>query len=162
MIAEVNGLNEDVVRILAKKNMTVSMAESCTGGLLAALLTNVSGASAVLNESFVTYANSSKIRLLGVKADTLKEYGAVSAETAEEMAVGLYNMSGADVTVGITGIAGPDGGTPDKPVGLVYACICVKGKAEVIKMNHDGTREKVREKTCEELLRHIKNRIAVL
>ena len=89
MKAEVNGLNEKVVKMLAERKMTVSAAESCTGGLFAALITNVSGASEVLNESFVTYANSAKMKYLGVKGETLEKHGAVSYETAFEMADGL-------------------------------------------------------------------------
>ena len=111
MKAEVNGLNEKVVKMLAERKMTVSAAESCTGGLFAALITNVSGASEVLNESFVTYANSAKMKYLGVKGETLEKHGAVSYETAFEMAEGLRKNTGADVTVGITGVAGPTGGT---------------------------------------------------
>ena len=101
MKAEVNGLNEKVVKMLAERKMTVSAAESCTGGLFAALITNVSGASEVLNESFVTYANSAKMKYLGVKGETLEKHGAVSYETAFEMADGLRKNTGADVTVGI-------------------------------------------------------------
>lgn len=162
MKAEVNGLNEEVVAMLAEKKMMISSAESCTGGLFSALITNVPGASEVLNEAFVTYANSAKIKHLGVKEETLKKYGAVSSETAFEMAEGLYKKTGANVTVGITGIAGPGGGTMEKPVGLVYAGICVNGEIEVIKMLHDGIRNEVREKTCIEVLKNIKNRISVL
>ena len=159
MKAEVNGLNEAVVKLLAKKKMTISSAESCTGGLFSALITNVPGASDILNEAFVTYANSAKMKYLGVKEETLEKHGAVSYETAFEMAEGLCARTGADVTVGITGIAGPGGGTKEKPVGLVYAGVCVNGKTEVIEMRHDGTREQVREKTCIEVLKNIKSRI---
>ena len=94
MKAEVNGLNEKVVKMLAERKMTVSAAESCTGGLFAALITNVSGASEVLNESFVTYANSAKMKYLGVKGKTLEKHGAVSYETAFEMAEGLRKNTG--------------------------------------------------------------------
>lgn len=159
MKAEVNGLNEAVVKLLAEKKMTISSAESCTGGLFSALITNVPGASDILNEAFVTYANSAKMKYLGVKEETLEKHGAVSYETAFEMAEGLCARTGADVTVGITGIAGPGGGTKEKPVGLVYAGVCVNGKTEVIEMRHDGTREQVREKTCIEVLKNIKSRI---
>ena len=159
MKAEVNGLNEAVVKLLAEKKMTISSAESCTGGLFSALITNVPGASDILNEAFVTYANSAKMKYLGVKEETLEKHGAVSHETAFEMAEGLCARTGADVTVGITGIAGPGGGTKEKPVGLVYAGVCVNGKTEVIEMRHDGTREQVREKTCIEVLKNIKSRI---
>lgn len=159
MIANVNGLNEEVVRLLIDKNLTISSAESCTGGLFSALLTNVSGASEILNEAYVTYANSTKERILSVNSETLEKYGAVSEETAREMADGLYRKTGADIAVSITGIAGPGGGSEEKPVGLVYAGICVKGKTEVLKMLHSGNREKVREKTCAEVFLNIKNRI---
>lgn len=162
MIADVNGLNEDVVKLLIDKKMTVSAAESCTGGLFVALITNVAGASEILNESLVTYANEAKIKYLGVRESTLLEHGAVSRETAYEMADGLYKRTGANVTVGITGIAGPGGGTPEKPVGLVYAGICINGVTEVVEMRHSGTREKVRESTCREVLQNIKNKLKVL
>lgn len=162
MIADVNGLNEDVVKLLIDKKMTVSAAESCTGGLFVALITNVAGASEILNESLVTYANEAKIKYLGVRESTLSEHGAVSRETAHEMADGLYKRTGANVTVGITGIAGPGGGTPEKPVGLVYAGICINGVTEVVEMRHSGTREKVRESTCREVLQNIKNKLKVL
>lgn len=159
MKAEVNELNGEVVKLLAEKKMTISSAESCTGGLFSALITNVPGASDILNEAFVTYANSAKMKYLGVKEETLEKHGAVSRETAFEMAEGLRARTDADVTVGITGIAGPGGGTKEKPVGLVYAGVCVNGKTEVIEMHHDGTREQVREKTCIEVLKNIKSRI---
>ena len=159
MKAEVNGLNEAVVKLLAEKKMTISSAGSCTGGLFSALITKVPGASDILNEAFVTYANSAKMKYLGVKEETLEKHGAVSHETAFEMAEGLRARTGADVTVGITGIAGPGGGTKEKTVGLVYAGVCVNGKTEVIEMRHDGTREQVREKTCIEVLKNIKSRI---
>lgn len=162
MKAEVNELNEEIVKLLAEKKMTISAAESCTGGLFSALITNVAGASDVLNESLVTYANSAKMKYLGVKPNTLDAYGAVSRETAYEMADGLQKRTGSDVAVGITGIAGPGGGTKEKPVGLVYAGICINGKTEVLEMKHDGTREQVREKTCREVLKDIKDKISVL
>lgn len=162
MIAEMNGLNDEVVLLLIEHNMTIAAAESCTGGLFAALITEVAGASAVINESFVTYANSAKMKHLGVKEATLDAHGAVSRETAYEMAEGLSKRTGADITVGITGIAGPDGGTKEKPVGLVYAGICINGKTEVIKMNHSGNRDEVREKTCKKVFETIKNRVSVL
>lgn len=162
MIAEMNGLNNEVVELLIKQKMTISAAESCTGGLFAALITEVSGASDVIGESFVTYSNEAKMKHLGVRAETLEAHGAVSRETAYEMAEGLFKRTGANVTVGITGIAGPDGGTEEKPVGLVYAGICVNGTTEVLKMNHSGSRNEVREKTCIEVFKMIKNRVSVL
>ena len=149
MKAEVNGLNEKVVKMLAERKMTVSAAESCTGGLFAALITNVSGASEVLNESFVTYANSAKMKYLGVKGETLEKHGAVSYETAFEMADGLRKNTGADVTVGITGIAGPTGGTKEKPVGLVYIGCAVRSNVYVEKNVFSGDRQQVRRQAAD-------------
>lgn len=162
MIADMNGMNEKVVHLLIEHNMTIASAESCTGGLFAALVTAVAGASEVINESVVTYSNEAKMKYLGVKEATLIKYGAVSRETAYEMAQGLYNKTGANVTVGITGIAGPDGGTSEKPVGLVFAGVCVNGDTEVIQMNNSGNRDEVREKTCRQVFEAIKNRVSVL
>lgn len=162
MTAEMNGLNNETVELLIKHKMKISVAESCTGGLLCALITAVPGASEIMEEGFVTYANTAKMKYLGVNEDTLKDYGAVSEETAYEMAEGLFRRTGADVTVGITGIAGPDGGTEEKPVGLVYAGICINGKTKVIKMNHSGNRDEVREKTCQKVFEMIRNEVSVL
>ena len=159
MKSDMKGLNTEVVHLLDDKGLHISAAESCTGGLFAALITDVPGAADVLNESYVTYANEAKVKILGVKQSTLDAVGAVSRETAHEMAEGLKNRTGADVCVGITGIAGPTGGTKEKPVGLVYAGICINGKTEVIEMHHDGDREDVREKTCLEVFRYIKEHI---
>lgn len=162
MIAEMNNLNNEVVELLIERKMTISAAESCTGGLFAALVTEVAGASEIIGESFVTYSNEAKMKHLGVNEATLNKHGAVSRETAYEMAKGLFKRTGANVTVGITGIAGPGGGTAEKPVGLVYAGICINGKTEVIKMNHSGNRDEVREKTCRQVFETIKNRVSVL
>lgn len=159
MKADMKGLNEEVVRLLREKNMVISAAESCTGGLFAALITDVSGSSSVIKESYITYANSAKINLLGVKEETLNTLGAVSGEVARQMAQGLMERTGADVCVGITGIAGPTGGTEEKPVGLVYAGINIKGQTEVLKMNNKGSRGEVREKSCYEVLKYIKEHI---
>lgn len=162
MKADMNGLNEQVVRLLAERKMTIASAESCTGGLFSALVTAVAGASEIINESVVTYSNEAKIKYLGVSESTLSRHGAVSRETAYEMAQGLYRNTGADVTAAITGIAGPDGGTPEKPVGLVFAGICVRGDTEVIQMQNSGNRDEVREKTCIQVFEAIKNRVSVL
>ncbi len=105
---------------LMAKDITISSAESCTGGMFAEKLTSVPGISAVFGRSFVTYSNEAKEEILGVKKETLKEHGAVSEETAMEMAKGLREVSGSRICVSVTGVAGPDGGTPEKPVGLVY------------------------------------------
>ena len=113
-------LEEVVVSLLTAAGQTVATAESCTGGLIAHRLTNVSGASAVVRAGYVTYSNESKMQLLGVRADTLKTYGAVSAETCRQMAAGARQSAGVDYAISATGIAGPTGGTADKPVGLVF------------------------------------------
>ena len=148
MTAEVNGLNEKLIHLLIEKGLKISTAESCTGGLLSALLTNVSGASEVLEECIVTYSNEVKERELGVKHETLEKYGAVSWQTAEQMAVGICNHTGADVGIGITGIAGPTGGTAQKPVGTVFIGIAVKGKVRSYENHFEGCRDKVREQSC--------------
>ena len=105
---------------LMENSITISSAESCTGGMFAEKLTSVPGISAVFGRSFVTYSNEAKMEILGVKKETLEKYGAVSEETAREMAEGLKKVSGSRICVSVTGVAGPDGGTPEKPVGLVY------------------------------------------
>jgi len=140
-------LAETLVRLLTAKGMTIAMAESCTGGLLTSAIADVPGASAVLVEGAVTYANAAKMNRLGVKEETLAQHGAVSRETAAEMAEGIAKTSGADVGVSTTGIAGPDGGTAEKPVGLVYVGLYFRGKAEVIELRLSGNRRKIRERT---------------
>ena len=133
-----------VVRLLKKYELTVTTAESCTGGLLAARIVNVPGASAVFRQGFVTYSNKAKRRLLDVNKTTLKKYGAVSKETVKEMATGGVFASDADACVAISGIAGPDS-EEEKPVGLVYIGCCMKDKVEVEKYQFKGNRQKVRE-----------------
>ena len=113
-------LEEVVVNLLTAAGQTIATAESCTGGLIANRLTNVSGASAVFLAGYVTYSNESKMRLLGVREETLKTHGAVSEETCRQMAEGARQLAGADFAVSATGIAGPTGGTAEKPVGLVF------------------------------------------
>lgn len=138
-------LEKAIVDMLSDNELSVTCAESCTGGMLSARLINVAGISDCYKAGFVTYSNKSKRKLLGVKKSTLKKYGAVSAETAEEMAMGAAHAAKADVAVAITGIAGPDGGTEDKPVGLVYIGCNVKGRITVEKFQFKGNRAKVRE-----------------
>lgn len=144
-IEEEETLEEVVVKMLKQKKETIAAAESCTGGLLAARLINVPGASNVLNESFITYSNEAKMKYLSVKEETLKEHGAVSEETAREMAEGVLKTSGADIGVGITGLAGPGGETGTKKPGLVYIGVCRGGHTEVKKYDLKGNREKIRE-----------------
>lgn len=134
-----------IVALLTEKKLTLTTAESCTGGLLAGRILNVSGASNVYNEGHITYSNDAKERILGVKRETLKDYGAVSPQTAYEMALGAAEVSGADAALSATGIAGPGGGTKEKPVGLVYIGCCVKGNVRVEEFYFSGTREKNRD-----------------
>ena len=115
--------------------------------MVAAKLVNVSGVSQVFMQGMVTYSNEAKMRLLGVKEETLRAYGAVSAQTAAEMAAGGSAMSRTDVCVAITGLAGPDGGTDKKPVGLVYMACCLKGKVTVREYHFKGNRDKIREQS---------------
>ena len=141
-------LEEAVVRLLMKYDLTVSTAESCTGGMIAARLVNVAGVSEVFREGYVTYSNKAKRKLLKVGKNTLKEFGAVSKQTAEEMARGGMEFSDSDVCIDVTGIAGPDGGTKEKPVGLVFGGCCVRGETEVEKWNFRGSRQEIREQSA--------------
>ena len=138
-------LEDCIVDMLKASGMTLTTVESCTGGLLSGRLVNVSGASSVFEQSFVTYANKAKRKLVGVKKSTLKAHGAVSEETAKDMVEGGCKEAEADACLAITGIAGPDGGTEEKPVGLVYIGCCIKGKTVVRKYQFSGNRQKVRE-----------------
>lgn len=120
---------EEIATILTEKNLRVATTESCTGGLLSSKLTDISGSSAFIHLNLVTYSNEAKQKMLGVREDTLENFGAVSEECAYEMASGLMKLTGADICISTTGIAGPTGGTEEKPVGLMYSTICTKNKA---------------------------------
>ncbi len=146
-------LEEQVVKLLLEKQYTVTTAESCTGGLLAGTILNVSGASAVYNEGYITYSNEAKERLVRVKHETLEQFGAVSKQTAKEMAEGAAKVARANVGLSTTGIAGPSGGTPEKPVGLIFVACCVNGVTSVQECHFNGTREENRKKTVETALK---------
>ena len=137
-------LERAVMDLLVSGSMTLSTVESCTGGLISSRIVSESGASEILKCGFVTYSNESKSKLVGVKKSTLDKYGAVSEQTASEMAKGGAKASGSDVCISVTGIAGPDGGTKEKPVGLVYIGCCVKGKVTVKEFRFSGNRNKIR------------------
>lgn len=145
-------LEEKIVHLLKEKGYTITTAESCTGGLLAGRILNVSGASEVYNEGHITYSNEAKERLLGVNTDTLKVCGAVSAQTATEMALGAAKVANANVGLSTTGIAGPGGGTKEKPVGLVYVGCAINGEVVVEECHFRGTREEVRNAAVESVL----------
>ena len=142
-------LEEKIVMTLKEKGYTITTAESCTGGLLAGRILNVSGASEVYNEGHITYSNEAKERILGVKHDTLEMYGAVSKETAGEMAIGAARAANANVGLSTTGIAGPGGGTPEKPVGLIYVGCSYNGEVEVRECRFNGNREENRNAAVE-------------
>lgn len=151
------GYNEDkledqILKCLKQHNFTVATVESCTGGLLAGTLVNCSGISAYFQEGMVTYSNEAKTKLVGVKTETLNRVGAVSEETAREMAEGVRRVTGADIGLSTTGIAGPTGGTDKKPVGLVYIGIALPEETYVYELRLKGTRQQVREKTVQTVL----------
>ncbi len=138
------GLATLVCETLIQQGLKISVAESCTGGMLASTFLDYPGISAVFNEGHVTYSNEAKTKYLGVKEETLATYGAVSPEVAVEMAVGVRSIAGSDIGISTTGIAGPDGGTEDKPLGLVYIGIAFKGETYSYKLRLIGDRAKVR------------------
>ena len=133
---------------LKSRNLTLATAESCTGGLIAHTLTNVSGSSDYFDRGVVSYSNKAKMDLLDVSENILKEHGAVSKEVAEAMAEGIRKKSKVDIGLSTTGIAGPTGGTKEKPVGLVYISISTEKKTYVKKFNFGGDRLQNKESTC--------------
>ncbi|MGI6204357.1 MAG: competence/damage-inducible protein A [Anaerovoracaceae bacterium] len=147
---------EVVGRKLMERGITISSAESCTGGLFANALIEVPGISAVFDRGLVTYSNRAKVEELGVSEETLDRFGAVSEQTAAEMAEGLAEVTGSDICVSVTGIAGPDGGTKEKPVGLVYTALTFKGKT-VVKENRfvDNGRKWIRDRSVLTMLRMV-------
>lgn len=142
-------LAERLVALLKEKGMTVSFAESCTGGLISKSITDVSGASSCFGYGFVTYANEAKMKLLGVWEDALEQFGAVSEPVAVLMSRGARKKSGSDIAVSVTGIAGPGGGSKEKPVGLVFISLSTKHGTICRKFNFSGSRDEIRNRTCE-------------
>ena len=141
-----------VASLLIEQNLSISVAESCSGGLLAGRLINYPGISKVFKEGFITYSNESKINTLGVDSKILSKYGAVSEEVAKQMAKGAADRAKSDVALSITGIAGPDGGTDEKPVGLVYIGLYLLGEVKVMKMDSWGSRDNVRRRSVSQAL----------
>lgn len=146
-IEEGKGLEQQVVARLRQRGFTVATAESCTGGLIAGRLVNVSGASQVFDRGFVTYSNEAKEEELGVRHATLETYSAVSGQTVVEMAEGAAKRGRADAAIAVTGLAGPEGGTQSRPVGLVYVGICLEGTIYWQEYHFNGTRAEIRELT---------------
>ena len=136
-----------LVEFLKEHGMHVTTAESCTGGMISSAIVDVPGASSVLTEAYVTYSNEAKMRLLGVKAETLEKFGAVSRETVREMAEGAKRVTKADCVIAVSGVAGPDGGSEDKPVGTIYAGFVIGSRSWVRNFRFSGTRREVREQT---------------
>ena len=151
-LVESGNVEDKVAQLLLERNLTVSVAESLTGGLVASRLINYPGISKSFLEGFVTYSNEAKMRALNVRRETLENYGAVSEETAREMAYGAAFFSGSDIGASTTGIAGPDGGSKEKPVGLVYVCVYYDGKYEVKCIHATGTRDTIRERAATAVL----------
>ena len=149
----------DIINTLKEKKQTVTFAESCTGGRIAAEFTAISGASSVLMGSAVTYANEIKSAWLGVKEQTLIEYGAVSSQCVEEMLSGILKMASADHAIAVSGIAGPTGGTEEKPVGTVYIGIRNKEKSIVQLHLFKGDREEVQKQATETAIALLKNNL---
>jgi nicotinamide-nucleotide amidase len=143
---------EKIAQVLVSKNWTVSCAESCTGGGLAYAFTSIAGSSNWFNSSWVTYSNAAKTALLNVNADTLADYGAVSSQTVIQMALGAASMATADVAIATSGIAGPDGGSLEKPVGLVWFGLCTQGVTQSVSRYFEGDREHVREQAIDTAL----------
>lgn len=145
---------EKIVQILTNKGLKLATAESCTGGLIAKRITDIPGSSAMFDMGIVSYANEIKNRFLGVPNEVLNTVGAVSEETAKAMARGVCEAANADIGTSTTGIAGPGGGTPEKPVGLVYMSIYFKETDRQItkKLNLSGTRDEIRNKTADIVL----------
>ena len=150
-------MENKIAEILIRKGLTISTAESCTGGLLSSKLTDISGSSSYITLNIVTYANEAKHRLLNVSLEILEKKGAVSEECALEMAKGLHKLTGSDICVSTTGIAGPTGGSKDKPVGLMYSAIYTEQKQQVYKILLSPNIDRVimKEKFTEAVLNNI-------
>lgn len=144
-MSDIGKLAEAILGVCQSKALKVATAESCTGGLIAAALTEIAGSSAAFDRGFVTYSNEAKMEMLGVRAETLKAHGAVSEQTAREMAEGAIVHSNADLVISVTGIAGPTGETPGKPVGLVWFGLARKGEETKVERHvFSGDRAAVR------------------
>lgn len=152
-------LEETVVQLLIEKKISISTVESCTGGMLASKLVNVPGVSNVFANGFITYSNQSKVDALGVDPDVIKTYGDVSKETAIEMVKGLVKNTATRAGISITGIAGPDGGTPEKPVGSVYVAVMLDGEIDTMALKLNGDRERVRHMACLNAMNMLRKKI---
>ena len=141
-------IEEELSELLIAHKLTLATAESCTGGLIANLITNVSGSSKYFERGLITYSNDSKIELLNVPLKTIERFGAVSEEVAIAMARGVRELARTDLGLAVTGIAGPTGGTPEKPVGLVYIALASENKVKPFKFNFQGNRLEIKQQTA--------------
>ena len=150
----INTAAASTVKALSSAGLRLATAESCTGGLIAKLITDIPGSSDVFSGGIVSYANEVKMSVLGVRAETLASHGAVSEKTALEMADGARHVCGADIAISTTGIAGPGGGTPEKPVGTVWIAISHGGSCEAHRLRHpeDAGRDEIRNETAKKVL----------
>lgn len=156
MSLEIEQLVKSLSERLRTQKLKLATAESCTGGLIATSITEISGSSDVFDRGFVTYSNLSKIEMLGVHEETLEKFGAVSEETAREMVEGVLSNSEADIAVSVTGIAGPTGGSNEKPVGLVFTGVCKRNQSPLIYRHiFDGNRAEIRQKTVISALEYL-------
>ena len=146
----------EIIRICTERGLTVATAESCTGGLIGACLTEIPGSSAVVDRGFITYSNRAKQEMLGVPAAILEAHGAVSAETAAAMAKGALDRAGVDLAIAVTGIAGPGGGSAEKPVGLVHLALATGERIDALREVFGGDRQAIRRATVERALSMIR------
>jgi len=144
-----------ILNKLINHNISISTAESCTGGLLAYNFIKINDSSKIFIGGYITYSNQSKINDLNVKKLTLKKFGAVSPETAKEMARGLYLKNKTDICIATTGIAGPSGGSKNKPVGLIYICIRFNSKTKIFKKNFKGNRIQIQKKCVNFIFKYL-------
>lgn len=139
----------ELIKLLIDKKLTIATAESCTGGMIAKMLTDVAGASACFGLGVVSYSNEAKTSVLGVPSELIEEHGAVSREVALAMSQGIRRVSRADIALSVTGISGPSGGTKEKPVGLVYISLCAQDRHICEQQHFSGTRDEIRRQTAD-------------
>jgi nicotinamide-nucleotide amidase len=156
----VTSIDEKVAKLLRNSGLTLSVAESCSGGLIAKRITDVPGSSGYFLFGAVTYSNESKVKVLGVPGELLEKHGAVSSEVALAMAEGVRRISGSAIAIATTGIAGPDGGTPEKPVGTVFIAIVSADGGKTFLLRLEGDRNAVREATAEAALQLLLDRLS--
>lgn len=155
----VENYENKLYNLLKKNNWKLSTAESCTGGLVAASVVNISGISEFFEEGFITYSSRAKVKRIGVNPDVIEKYGVVSNETAEAMAIATANTANSDCSISTTGVAGPNGGTREVPVGCVCIGCSVKGKAYSTRKLFKGTRQEIRQQAAEEAIKYLVEKI---